>query len=213
MKNHKGQRGAVIVEASLALPFFMFAIYTLLTVIQITYAQARMAVALDSATKQVSEYIHIYFALELDQTLTGENGMSSDLANEVGTFLQGMGSELGSIDEELGRYVDGAGNALQGDSLVAMIQDLAGSALVRQIMESNMVDGPSDTAQAFMARNHIKNMNMNGSKFLEAGANSSGKDIFMRVNYEIQVVKLLNIDVTFRMSHCAYTRAWAGKGN
>ena len=212
MKHHKGQRGAVIVEASLVLPFFMFAMYTMLTIIQITYTQARMAVALDSATKQVSEYIHVYFALGLDETFNGQNGMSSDLANDVGDFLQGMGSKLGTIDEELGQYVDEAGNALHGDSLVAMIQDLGGSVLVQQIMKGRMTDGPGDTAEAFMARNRIKNMNMAGSKFLEAGENSSGKDIFMRVNYEIGVVQLFKIDVTFRMSHCAYTQAWAGGG-
>lgn len=212
MKHHKGQRGAVIVEASLALPFFMFAIYTMLSITQIAYAQARMAVALDSATKQVSEYIHIYFAMGLDEIITGEGGESSDLANGVSDFLQGVGSKLGTIDEELGQYVDEAGNALRGDSLAAMIQDLGGSVLVQQIMEGRMTDGPGDTAEAFMARNHIKNMNMAGSKFLEAGENSSGKDIFMRVNYEIEVVRLLNLDITFRMSHCAYSQAWAGGG-
>ena len=56
----------------------MFAIYTLLSVIQMSYAQARMAVALDSATKQVAEYTHIYFALGLDETFTGQGGASSD---------------------------------------------------------------------------------------------------------------------------------------
>ena len=50
MQNQQGQRGAIVMEASLALPFFMFAIYTLLSVIQISYTQARVAVALDSAT-------------------------------------------------------------------------------------------------------------------------------------------------------------------
>ena len=35
MKQKSGRRGAVIVEASLALPFFMFAVYTMLSVVQI----------------------------------------------------------------------------------------------------------------------------------------------------------------------------------
>ena len=58
-KKTNRQRGAVIVEATLVLPFFMFAMYTLLSVIQITYTQARIAVALDSATKQAAESMHI----------------------------------------------------------------------------------------------------------------------------------------------------------
>lgn len=212
MKSAKGERGAVIVEASLALPFFMFAIYTLLSIVQISYTQARMAVALDSATKQVAEYIHVYFALGLDEQLTGQDGESSKLANGVAEFLQGVGSEVGTIDDELGQYLDNAGNALQGDSLVAMIQDLAGSGLVEQIMKSNMVDGLEDNAEAFQRRNRIEDLNMDGSKFLEAGEGSSGKDIFMRVNYKIRVVRLLNLDFSFQLSHCAYARAWAGEG-
>lgn len=212
VKDHKGQRGAVVVEASLALPFFMFAIYTLLSVIQISYTQARMAVALDSATKQVAEYTHVYFALGLDEQITGQNGSSSALAEDVATFLEGLGQRVGSIDEELGQYVDSAGQALHGDSLAAMIQDMAGSVLVEQIMKSNMTDGPGDTTEAFQKRNHIESMNMAGSKFLEAGAGSSGKDIFMRVNYKIRVVRLLNLDFSFQMSHCAYAHAWAGEG-
>lgn len=212
MKAGKGERGAIIVEASLALPFFMFAIYTLLSIIQISYTQARMAVALDSATKQVAEYIHVYFALGLDEQLTGQDGESSKLANGVAEFLQGIGQDTGTIDEELGQYLDNAGKALQGDSLVAMIQDLAGSGLVEQIMKSNMVDGLEDSAEAFQKRNHIEDLNMDGSKFLEAGEGSSGKDIFMRVNYKIRVVRLLNLDFSFQLSHCAYAHAWAGEG-
>ena len=212
MKSAKGERGAVIVEASLALPFFMFAIYTLLSIIQISYTQARMAVALDSATKQVTEYIHVYFALGLDEQLTGQGGESSKLANGVAEFLQGLGTETGTINDELGQYLDNAGKALQGDSLVAMIQDLAGSGLVEQIMKNNMVDGMNYSPEAFQKRNRIEDLNMDGSKFLEAGEGSSGKDIFMRVNYKIRVVQLLKMDFSFQLSHCAYARAWAGEG-
>lgn len=210
MQNQQGQRGAIVMEASLALPFFMFAIYTLLSVIQISYTQARVAVALDSATKQVAQYIHVYFALDLDETFDGQSGESSAIANDVADFLQGMGEGLGTINDELGAYVDNAGNALRGDSLVAMIQDLAGSVLVEQMMKSNLVDGPGDTPDEFLRRNRIEDLNMDGSKFLEAGADSTGKDIFMRVNYKIRVIKLLNIDFCFSLSHCAYAQAWAG---
>lgn len=66
-----------------------------------------------------------------------------------------------------------------------------------------MVSGLNDTPEAFMRRNHIISMDMSGSKFLEGG-----NDVFMQVNYEIQVVRLLNLDITFQMSHCAFSQAW-----
>ena len=211
MKKKTGQRGAVIVEASLALPFFMFAIYTLLTVMQIAYAQARVAVALDSATKQAAEYMHVYFALGLDEVFT-EEGESSKLANEVASFLQDIGEGLGNIDQELGQYVDEAGQSLHGDSITAIMQNQLGSFLVKQMLEQKLVDGPNDTAELFMRRNRIANLNMDGSKFLEVGEGSTGRDIFMRVNYDIEVVRLLGLDIKFHMSHCSYAQAWAGEG-
>lgn len=213
MEGKSGQRGAVIVEASLALPFFMFAIYVLLSVVQIAYAQARVAIALDSATKQTAEYVHVYFALGLDEIFTGENGESSKLANEVASFLQDMGEGVGTIDQELGQYIDDAGHSLQGDSLTAIVQNKLGAVLVEQMLYHNLVDGPDDTAEKFMQRNRIINLDMDGSKFLEAGEGSTGRDIFMRVNYDVQVVKLLGLDIRFHMSHCAYAQAWAGESN
>ena len=211
MKNRDGQRGAILVEATLALPFFMFAIYTILTIIQISYTQARVAVALDSATKQLSEYVHVYFAVGLDEKITGEGGKSSELANSVAEFLQDLGGVLGNVSDELGQFVDDAGNALQGDSLAAMIQNGVGQGLAEQMLKNNLRDSPGDTAEAFMRRNRIENLNMDGSKFLEAGEGSTGKDIFMRVNYDVRVVQLLNRDFSFHLSHAAYTQAWAGE--
>lgn len=43
------EHGAVIIEATLSLSFFMFAIFTLLSVVSICYAQARINTAVDCA--------------------------------------------------------------------------------------------------------------------------------------------------------------------
>ena len=211
MEKQSEQAGAVIVEASLALPFFMFAIYTMLMIIQITYAQARMAVATDAAAKQLAEYTHIYFVLGGDEIFTGKGGVSSGIANDVADFLQILGQGIGNFNSEFSAFVDGAGNALQGDSITAILQNLAGAKLGEQLLRKNLADGPGDSAEAFMKRNRISHVNMDGSKYLEAGEGSTGKDVFLRVNYDIEVVRLLNIEFSFHMSHCAYTVAWAGE--
>lgn len=205
-----GQRGAVIVEASLVLPFFMFAVFTMLSIVQMACAEARVNIALDSATKQMAEYVHVYFAAGLDETFTGQNGKSSAIANEVADFLSQLGQGLGNLDQELGQFVDNSGKALHGDSLTALVQDGIGAVVAEQMLKNNLKDDPSDTAEAFMKRNRIENLNMYGSKFLEAGEGSTGKDIFMRVNYDIRVIRLLNLDFSFHISHCAYAKAWTG---
>lgn len=201
------QRGAVFVEAAIALPVFMFMMVTLYSIIQIAYVQARMTIAVDCAAKELAEYAHVYYATGLDGYMTGSGGTSSRIANEVAEFLTTVGGSLGSVDSELGQFVTDAGSAMAGDSLADLGKHGAGQALGSQMMKKNMVNGPGDSAEAFMKRNRIKNFNMDGSNFLEGNS----KKVFLRANYDIEVIKLLNIEYSFHLSSCAYTEAWGGE--
>jgi len=199
------QRGALYIEATLSLSFFMFAIFTLLSVIQISYTQARMSVALDSAAKEIAEYTHVYYATGLGETYNGSGGKSSELFNKLAEYLETLGGDVSMVSSDLGQFISGVGGALKGDSISQWLQSAAGQFLTKKLLEKNMVSFEGDTAEAFKKRNHIEgDINMDGSKFLEGGKT----DVFMRVNYVIRVVRLLNIDITFQMSHCAYARAW-----
>lgn len=199
------QRGALYIEGALSLSFFMFAIFTLLSVVQISYTQARMAVALDCAAKEIAEYAHIYYATGMAETFGSTDGASSNLFNELAGYLEGLGGDISSVNSDLGQFLTGMGGALKGDSISQWLQSEAGKWLTLKLLEKNMVNGTGDTAEAFKKRNHIiGKINMDGSKFLEGGKS----DIFMQVHYDIQVVQLLNIDIDLHMSHCSYARAW-----
>lgn len=191
------QRGAIFVEATISLSVFMFFMFTLLTLIQIAYVQARVSVALDSVTKQLAEYAHVYYATGLDQTMSGSGGKSSAFANEVAEFLQDLS---GYAPGELGEYISGAGTALEGDSLSAFIKHGVGGLLVENMLVGRLDDG-------FCEKNRIVGgFNTAQCKFLE-----NGSDIFLQVKYDVQVIKLLNIDYTFHLSSCSYTQAWSGE--
>lgn len=207
MKKKYGQEGAVIIEAAIALPVFMFMMITLYSIIQIAYVQARMTIAVDAAAKELAQYAHVYFATGLNGSLSGSGGTSSQLANDVSQFLSIVGEGLGTVDSELGQFVSDSGEALSGDSLVDIAKSGMGKNLGEQMMKKNLVNGEGDSAEAFMKRNRVKNLNMNGTKFLE----QAGKEVFLRVNYDIEVIKLLNVDFSFHMSSCAYTEAWGGE--
>ncbi len=207
MKKKYGQEGAVIIEAAIALPVFMFMMITLYSIIQIAYVQARMTIAVDAAAKELAQYAHVYFATGLNGSLSGSGGTSSQLANDVSQFLSIVGDGLGTVDSELGQFVSESGEALSGDSLVDIAKSGMGKNLGEQMMKKNLVNGEGDSAEAFMKRNRVKNLNMNGTKFLE----QAGKEVFLRVNYDIEVIKLLNVDFSFHMSSCAYTEAWGGE--
>ncbi|HJD26722.1 MAG TPA: pilus assembly protein, partial [Candidatus Blautia intestinipullorum] len=181
MKKKYGQEGAVIIEAAIALPVFMFMMITLYSIIQIAYVQARMTIAVDAAAKELAQYAHVYFATGLNGSLSGSGGTSSQLANDVSQFLSIVGEGLGTVDSELGQFVSESGEALSGDSLVDIAKSGMGKNLGEQMMKKNLVNGEGDSAEAFMKRNRVKNLNMNGTKFLE----QAGKEVFLRVNYDI----------------------------
>ena len=208
-KKDEGQSGAVIIEASIALPVFMFLMITLYSLIQIAYVQSRTTLALDCAAKELAEYAHILYATGADKYIEGGGGYSSQLADKVAEFLETVGSEIGNYHEEMGKFVTDAGGALRGDSVVDYLKFITEDWFCQQLMKKNMVNGFSDTPEAFMRRNRIENwgMDIEKSSVLEG----AGKDIFLVMKYDIKVIQLFKIDFKFHMSSCAYTHAWSGE--
>lgn len=198
------QKGAVIIEATLTLTFFMFAIFTLLSVTQIAYVQSRMSTALSCATKELAEYAHVYYVTQLDKALPSSGGKSSEVFNKVGDFLQNIGSNLGTIDDELGKFVTETGNSISGDSLGQWIKSGIGEGIIKKLMLSNLVSGTGESPEEFLRANRVENVSLSQSSFLE----DDSRDIFMQVTYDIRVLKLLHIDYTFHMSTWAYATAW-----
>lgn len=203
-KDRRGERGAIIVEATISLTVFMFAMFTLLSLTQIAYTQARMSLALTSATKEIAQYVHVYYVTEMDTALPSSGGKSSELFGKVAELLGTVGGEVGTIDGELGRFVTDTGNAISGDSLGDMLTHFVGGGIVEQMMMKNLATGSSSSGEEFLANNRVSNLDFGQSKFLEGGK----KDIFMHVSYDIKVIELLDIDYTFHMSTWAYATAW-----
>lgn len=106
MKKKEG--GAIIVEATLVLPFFMFAIITVLSIVNICFTQAKVGVALNQTAKEISEYSYLY-------GLTGLN------KKQAGLYADGANARA-SIDEiaggvtEMFSSVTNMGNAVQSAS-------------------------------------------------------------------------------------------------
>ena len=63
----ESERGAVIVEGIISLTTFMFMMFTILSIVNICFIQSRMAVALNSAAKEISQYSYFYYKFGLDK--------------------------------------------------------------------------------------------------------------------------------------------------
>lgn len=219
------QKGAIVIEATISLSVFIFAMFTLLSIAQIAYTQAKVSLAVDSSAKEISQYMHIYYAAQMDKKFTGEGGQSSEVFNgagdvltQIGEFLikvQNLtslvpGKEAERVNDMIafgGQLFNEGGQAMSGDSLTDIAKNLAGKGLASAVVNAHLKDWPTDTAEAFLKRNNIEEFKVGDVNFLEEGS----KNVFISVKYKIKVIELLKLDFSFHMSHFAYTQAWGGE--
>ncbi len=69
-RKFRDESGSVTVEATISLSAFMFAIVTILTIVNVCIVQARMSYALNTTAKEISQYSYLY-------SLTGLNDSQS----------------------------------------------------------------------------------------------------------------------------------------
>ncbi len=199
-----GEHGAIFVEATICLPVFMFAIFTILSIAQTSLAQARMAVALDRTAKEISEYSNVYYALGLGDIFTGSGGSSSELTTKLSEYVNKVGEVLGNDT------VTDFGSALAGDSITAYLTSGITTTIAKDMLKRNVLadnDPMEGDFSAFAKRYRIveDSISMGQSRVMEGD-----KDVFLQLDYDIEVLRLLNLEVTFHMRHCSYAVAWAG---
>lgn len=104
MRN-KRERGAIVVEATISLTTFMFALYLILSIVDIAYVQYKIAVALNSATKEISQYTCLYYKFklnELDAKVAEGTEDAKDTANNtidgIGSVMENIGNVSGSVE-------------------------------------------------------------------------------------------------------------------
>ncbi|MEG2428807.1 MAG: hypothetical protein RSA99_00310, partial [Oscillospiraceae bacterium] len=99
MKNLlKSERGSVTVEATISLTAFMFAIITILTMINISTVQAKMSVAINTTAKEISQYSYLYGLTGFNQS----NKTISDDANETKGDIDGVITNVNAVFNEIG---------------------------------------------------------------------------------------------------------------
>ncbi len=200
------QKGAIIIEASIVLPVFMFFMMTLLSIAQIAYLQARVSVALDRTAKQIAKYSHIYYATGLGDKFAGENGESSKYFDELAGYLDKVGEFINS--DTLIRAAD----SLETTNLTKIVENEAIEAIATPILHKNILgtnNAKESDFEKFEKRFHIVkgSMNMDGTKFT-----NDKTEVFLEVHYKVEVIKLLSINKTFQLGHCSYCEAWRGVG-
>ncbi len=103
--------------------------------------------------------------------------------------------------------------SLAGNEAAEELKTLIAELLGKAFMSKNLKAYPNDTAEAYLAREHIV---PNNGSYLD-GLDFSGTKLFANgqtdrvqlvCTYEVKVIQLLNIDFTFKFQKTAITRAW-----
>jgi len=129
------QRGAIVVEATISLSAFIFMIFTILSIVNICFIQAKIATSLGSAAKEISQYSYLYYALDidsLDASMASGTQDSKELASKtiygVDTFISSL-SDAGSsaMSGDFDSMMDSIDTGTTSiDSLVSQYSDAIG---------------------------------------------------------------------------------------
>lgn len=123
MKTTKKEKGAVIVEATLVIPMFIFLVITLMWVANLCTAQAKIQIAINSAAKEISSYSYLYGLTGINEMRAelyekGETGRST--ASEAITGVKDIYSALSDISDAGSQAFNGAADL---DDIVSGAQD------------------------------------------------------------------------------------------
>ncbi|MCD8120005.1 MAG: hypothetical protein LUE29_11110 [Lachnospiraceae bacterium] len=128
-KERGGERGALVIEATLSLSTFIFLIFTLLSITNIYYIQAKMSVALNSSAKEISQYMYLYYKLGLDD-------LESTAASATDASRDTVTTTIDGVQDLVEAFSDGseAAESLDFDSLITEIQN--GTTTVNSLVDT-----------------------------------------------------------------------------
>lgn len=184
------ERGAVVVEGLLSLSIFMFAIFTILSIVNVCYIQAKMNMALSSAAKEISQYSFFYYKFSLDkadEAMSKGTEDSRELADNtiegVSTLMESLtGASSSAQSGDFGGMIDQLENGMTNvDSLVNQYADRIssdpkgfilgmGKMAVNELKETAKSILCQALAKAFMKKN------------LKASPNDDPNDFLARYN-------------------------------
>ena len=207
--------GAIIVEAVLALSLLMFAVVTVYSMFHVALLQARIGTALNETAREISAYGYIYDLSGLKDkqaNLNANSGAAENTMSDAFGEINGLFDALKGIGKGISSATSSADSA---DSFLyyALNQGIEvgkgwiTGELARLLMKKHFGASPDK----FLKRNGIEK-GMRGLSFWKSTVFADGEEdnIFLDCQYQVVVVKLLDINIKFNFELCAKTRAWVG---
>jgi len=213
--NFKSERGAIIIEATLSLTFFVFAVMTLYTMYHVSLAQARIGTALNATAKELSQYAYIYDLTGLNEkqsSLASKGGAAQSILNDDLSQINDFYDAIGGIADSTVSIVGDAGNAesflyYMLNEGVDAAKGVAVGEIARGLMKKNLGANPDKFLRGLGIENGMQGLSFGKSRFFVSGQED---EIILNVRYQITVIKLLDFDMKMNFELTAKTRAWVG---
>ena len=190
--------GAIVVEASIAVPVYAFIIFTILTLVNICYAQAKVQIALNSAARQFSEMAYVAYASNLADAGGYSDGKSSDMTQKISTKLNETMNEWGIQNETL----SGMSEMLGKTSLTGILVNEGARATMQSLVDREFKLSKNGNSSSL-----VKWLNMDTEPKVHAIITNN--DVLVAgAYYEVKVIDLLNIDITYKFHSGTITYLW-----
>lgn len=148
------EKGAIVVEATISLSAFMFAIFTILSIVNCCFVQARISVALNTAAKEISQYSYLYYALGVNNLESEFNKGTEDSKQLATDTIDGLGVFMSSLS--------GASASAQSGDFDKMINEINTGKNTAQSVAKKYSNAINDDPKGFilgmgkMATNELK---------------------------------------------------------
>lgn len=212
------ERGAIVVEATISFTTFLFAIVIILSIVNMSLAQAKIGCALNSAAKDISQYSYIYSLTGLNAKQKAISDKADNTRKDIDEILSGTNSLLNGLsglnENKVVKSEDS--DVSTKDSIFAFLKNMAAEAgktfvldklakvLVPSKLKTESINDPDVYLKSLGVKNGVNGLNFKDSVFC---LNGTGK-IVLVVKYKIHVIELLGHDIDFDMTQCAVTEAW-----
>ena len=98
LKKLNNESGSVTIEATISLSAFMFAIVTLLTIVNICLVQSRMSYAINTTAKELSQYSYLYSLTGLNQSQKAIYDAGKTNTQQLDSILEDINSVYNEIE-------------------------------------------------------------------------------------------------------------------
>lgn len=198
---YKNEKGAIVVEASIALPVYVFVIFTILSIVNICYAQTKVQIALNTAAKQLSEISYVMYASSLVDAGDVGGGTTSQFTGDISKEIDDLMSKWGVQNDTISEISSMIGQTSLKQVIDSSIASIAMQKLVEREFKVSKDGSASELA---------KKLRMDGVPVVHA-IKSTNDVLVAGAYYNIKVIELLNIDFTFQFHSGTISYLWTNQ--